>query len=79
MPYLDFEYAVFREEAGRHCALVETGIAQGLSHQTLEVVADQVRRSIEVLDEWDAVTMSANISIYEVLNMRLFVRSMTDV
>lgn len=64
---------------GLHYALVEAGTAQGLSHQTLNVVVDEAQRSIELQDSWDAATMSACIAIYEVLNMRLLVRSMVNV
>ena len=46
------------------------GTAKGLPHQTLRAVEDKAQRFIEEdLDDWDARTMGAHISIYEVLNL----------
>ena len=52
---------------------------KGLPGQTLKAIEAEARSFIEGGAHWDAGTMSAHISIYEVLNLRSFVRNMADV
>ena len=77
--YIQFKYALFREDTSQDFTFVGVGIAKGLSSDTLKVVEAAAREFIESLKNWDASTMSAYISIYEVLNLRLLVRSVADV
>ena len=77
--YLSFDYAIFRKETGQHYTLVDSRTAKGLPHQTLNVVEDGARSRIEGLANWNAGTTGVHISIYEVLNLRPFVRNMADV
>jgi len=68
--YLHFDYVVFKKVTGPRYNFVGSGTTKGLPHQTLRAVEDKARRFIEEdLDDWDARTMSAHISIYEVLNL----------
>jgi hypothetical protein len=61
---------VYRKKMGSIYTLAGRGRAKELPHQTLRVIEDRARRFIEEdLDDWDARTMSARISIYEVLNL----------
>jgi hypothetical protein len=59
--------------------LVGAGTAKRLPRQTLKVVEAEARDFTKSLGDWNARTTSAHISIYEVLNLRLFVRTMADV
>ena len=77
--YIQFKYALFREDTSQDFTFVGVGIAKGLSSDTLKVVEAAAREFIESLKNWDASTMSAYISIYEVLNLCLLVRSVADV
>lgn len=77
--YIQFKYALFREDTSQDFTFVGVGIAKGLSSDTLKVVEAAAREFIESLKNWDASTMSAYISIYEVLNLCLLVRSIADV
>ena len=77
--YIQFKYALFREDTSQDFTFVGVGIAKGLSSDTLKVVEVAAREFIESLKSWDASTMSAYISIYEVLNLCLRVKSIADV
>lgn len=77
--YIQFKYALFREDTSQDFTFVGVGIAKGLSSDTLKVVEAAAREFIESLKNWDASTMSAYTSIYEVLNLCLLVRSVADV
>jgi len=70
---------MFKKMAGQRCTFIGTGVVKGFPYQTLKVVEDYVRHYVEEdLLDWDAAA-NAHVSIYEVLNVRLFVRSMTDI
>ena len=74
-----FHYVVFKEKSGDRYLCIGSGEMKGLPGQTLKAVEAEAWSFIEGGAHWDAGTMSAHISIYEVLNLRSFVRNMADV
>jgi hypothetical protein len=58
--------------------LAAGGTMEGLPCQTLKPIEDYARDFIENSESWDAETMSAHISIYQVPNLYLLVRNMAN-
>ena len=52
--YIQFKYALFREDTSQDFTFVGVGIAKGLSSDTLKVVEAAAREFIESLKSWDA-------------------------
>lgn len=62
--HIRFECDLFRRGMGRCCVFVGPGTARGLSRQTSKAVEEETRDSIiENLDNWNARTMNAHLSI----------------
>lgn len=77
--YIWVKYYLFRQETEQDRTFIGRGSVHGLPRQTLEVVEAAARSFIESSSSWDAGKMTAHISLYEVLNLRLFVTTKADV
>jgi hypothetical protein len=77
--YLSFDYVIFRKDPGQNYTHFSGRTARGLPKNTLKVIEDDARDVIEGSDDLGAEPTSAHISVYEVPNLCLFVRNMTNV
>jgi hypothetical protein len=79
--YITFKYHLFRKVTAQLYTFIGIGESKGLPQQTLDIVLGSVDGFInDIVDDLPGcdATMSRRISIYKVLNLHLFTRTVAD-